>query len=178
MSASEGMAKLEPGGTTIEIGRTFQASLEDVWELWTTKEGIESWWGPEGFTVNVHELDLRPGGELRYAMTATAPASIEFMRTAGMPLTTESRATYTDIVPGRRLAYDQLADFVPAVEPYPVSTIVEFNATPDGVRIVVRFDAMHNEEWTQRATMGHESQLGKLALLLDSTKGAPNELEA
>ena len=26
----------------------FKATLEEVWELWTTKDGIESWWGPEG----------------------------------------------------------------------------------------------------------------------------------
>ncbi len=57
----------------ITIERTYKAPIEDVWELWTTKDGIESWWGPEGFTVKVHKLDLRPGGELRYAMIATAP---------------------------------------------------------------------------------------------------------
>ena len=34
----------------ITMERTFAAPMEDVWELWTTKEGIESWWGPEGFT--------------------------------------------------------------------------------------------------------------------------------
>ncbi len=33
----------------ITIERTYQASIEDVWELWTTKEGIESWWGPGRF---------------------------------------------------------------------------------------------------------------------------------
>ena len=31
----------------ITIERTYRASVEDVWDLWTTKEGIESWWGPE-----------------------------------------------------------------------------------------------------------------------------------
>ena len=29
----------------IEI--TFPAVQQDLWEKWTTKEGIESWWGPE-----------------------------------------------------------------------------------------------------------------------------------
>ena len=27
----------------IVIERTYEASIEDVWELWTTREGIESW---------------------------------------------------------------------------------------------------------------------------------------
>ena len=34
----------------IVIERTYEASIEDIWELWTTREGIESWWGPEGFS--------------------------------------------------------------------------------------------------------------------------------
>ena len=40
--------------------------------LRTTKDGIESWWGPGGFTVKVRKLDLRSGGELHYAMIAIA----------------------------------------------------------------------------------------------------------
>lgn len=31
----------------ITIERTYQAPIEDLWDLWTTKEGIESWWGPK-----------------------------------------------------------------------------------------------------------------------------------
>ena len=48
----------------LTIERTFDASIEDVWELCTTREGIESWWGPEGFSVAVREMDMRPGGTL------------------------------------------------------------------------------------------------------------------
>jgi uncharacterized protein YndB with AHSA1/START domain len=152
----------------ITLERTFHASVEDVWRLWTTKEGIESWWGPEGFAVDVHSLDLRPGGELRYAMTATAPAQIEFMKRAGMPLTTECLIVITEVVPARRLAYEHLVDFVPGVEPYAVTTIVDLQSSADGVRMTLSFDAMHTEDWTQRAVMGWESELDKLARVLQS----------
>ena len=60
-----------PDSKKIRIERTFQASLEEVWEMWTTREGIESWWGPDGFSVKVRTLELRPGGRLDYAMIAT-----------------------------------------------------------------------------------------------------------
>ena len=30
----------------IVLERTFDATIDDVWELWTTKEGFESWWAP------------------------------------------------------------------------------------------------------------------------------------
>jgi uncharacterized protein YndB with AHSA1/START domain len=28
------------------IERTYRATVQELWELWTTKEGFESWWGP------------------------------------------------------------------------------------------------------------------------------------
>ena len=150
----------------VSLERTLNARVEDVWELWTTKEGIESWWGPEGFAVKVRKLDLRPGGELAYAMTATAPEQIEFLKNAGMPLTQEARVTYKEVVPLKRLAFTHMADFIPNVKPYQVATTVEFDKLPEGVRMVLTLDAMHDEHWTQLAVMGWESELGKLAKLL------------
>ena len=146
----------------ISIERTYEASLKDVWDLWTTKEGIESWWGPDGFTTEVLKLDFRAGGKLIYAMTATGPDQVKFMKKTGMPLTTEGRINYTEVVPQERLAYIHLADFIPGVKPYDVATLVEFRSTGKDVRLVLTFDAMHDEQWTERAVMGHESQLGKL----------------
>jgi uncharacterized protein YndB with AHSA1/START domain len=148
------------------IERSYAASIDEAWALWTTKAGIESWWGPEGFDVAVTSLDLRPGGQLVYLMTATAPEQVAFMKRADMPLSTETRVTYTEVSPPRRLAYKTLADFVPGVTPYEVATVVELQATADGVRLTIRFDAMHDDLWTERARAGHESQLRKLDALL------------
>lgn len=150
----------------VVIERGYEAPIEDLWELWTTPEGIESWWGPDGFSVKVHELDLRPGGVMRYAMTAVDPAQVKFMNQAGMPLTTEAKLTYTEIVPGRSIAYTHRADFIPGVEPYDAGNKVEFFAESGRVRMVVTLNPMHSDEWTQRAVMGMESQLGKLAQVI------------
>lgn len=144
------------------IERTYVASIEDVWELWTTNPGIESWWGPDGFSVKVHALDLRPGGEMWYTMTAVGAAQVQFMKQAGMPLITEAKMTYTAIVPGKSIAYTHRADFIPGVEPYDVGNKVEFISEGDKVRMVLTLDPMHSDEWTQRSVMGMESQLGKL----------------
>ena len=148
------------------IQRTYAASINEAWALWTTKSGIESWWGPEGFDVTVTSLDLRPGGELVYLMTAAAPELVAFTKRAGMPLSTECRVTYTEVSPPSRLAYKTLADFVPGVAPYEVATVVELKATADGVKLIVTFDAMHDDDWTERARAGHESQMRKLDALL------------
>jgi uncharacterized protein YndB with AHSA1/START domain len=169
----------------IVIERTYEAALDDVWELWTTSEGIESWWGPGGFSVTVHQLDLRAGGQMRYAMTAVDPAQVQFMRRAGMPLTTEAKLTYTKIVPGKSIAYTHRADFIPDVEPYDVGNKVEFSVHGGQVRMVVTLDPMHSDEWTQRAAMGMESQLEKLSGVLNANfrrldrilEGTQNEKE-
>jgi len=154
----------------IPIERLYRASVEDLWDLWTTKEGIESWWGPDGFTTKVVELDLRVGGVLLYEMTATGPAQMEFMKKAGMPLTTRAQINYTEVEMQKRLGYMHLADFIPGVEPYDVETLVEFYEKGQDVRMVLTFDAMHDEEWTRRMSMGHESQLSKLENALSDTE--------
>lgn len=150
----------------VTLERALEGSIEEVWDLWTTKEGIESWWGPDGFAVKVQKLDLRPGGELVYATTAIASDQIEFMKNAGMPLTIETRVTYTEVVPPRRLAYTTRADFIPGVEPYDAATVVELHPSTDGVRLVLTQEAMHDEHWTQMAVMGWQSELDKLARVL------------
>jgi uncharacterized protein YndB with AHSA1/START domain len=163
-------SQTQPARRKVSIERTFQATIEDVWELWTTKEGIESWWGPDGFMVKVDKLDLRLGGELAYAMTATALEQIEFLKKAGMPLTQPARITYTEVMPLKRLAFTQMADFIPNVKPYEVAMTVDFDTTPQGVRMVLTLDAMHDEQWTKLAVMGWESELGKLAKLLSDKR--------
>jgi uncharacterized protein YndB with AHSA1/START domain len=150
----------------VMLERTYKAALQDVWDMWTTREGIESWWGPDGFSVKVRKLDLRPGGELHYDMTATAAPQIEFMKKHGMPLTTECKLTYSEVSPPRRLAYTHLADFIPGVESYRVAHLIELTPLGDSVRMVLTFDAMHDDEWTNRAKMGWEMELGKLAKAL------------
>ncbi|MGC3998277.1 MAG: SRPBCC domain-containing protein [Anaeromyxobacter sp.] len=150
----------------IVLMRVYEADLEDVWELWTTKEGIESWWGPEGFRVTVHSLDLRPRGVMRYAMHAVAPETVAFMQRNGMPTTTESRVTFTDVVPKRRLAYLHVADFVPGVPPYDVAHQIDLAVQGDTVKLTLTIDRMHDEEWTKRAVMGWEMELGFLGEVL------------
>ena len=147
----------------ITLERTYDATPEELWEMWTTKEGIESWWGPDGFTVTVHEIDLRPGGTLFYSMTATDAPQIEFMKQSGMPLTTSLRMTFTDVQPNKRLAYKHLGDFMPGVEPYEIAHVIEFFPVNGSTRMTLTIDRMHDEHWTTMAVRGWENEMEKLA---------------
>ena len=159
-------SQTQPARRRVTIERSFKAPIDEVWELWSTKDGIESWWGPPGFEVKVRALDVRRGGELLYAMTAVAQDQIDFLKKAGMPLTTESLVTYTEVVPLKRLAFTQMADFIPNVKPYALAMTVDFDTQQEGVRLVMTLDAMHDEYWTNMMVMGWESELGRLADLL------------
>ena len=147
----------------ITMERTFVATLEEVWDLWTTKEGIESWWGPPGFEVVVNQIELRVGGALEYVMSAVGAEQIAFMKQANQPLSMTLKARYTLVNPKRVAAWMNLADFIPGVEPYEVETRLEH--TPEGrdtTRVDLHLDAMHNEFYTQMAQQGWEAELGKL----------------
>jgi uncharacterized protein YndB with AHSA1/START domain len=147
----------------VTLERTYRAPIAMVWELWTTKEGIESWWGPEGFRVEVHSIDLRVSGELHYSMIAAVPEMIAFMKKNGMKSETRHEITFLEIVTNKRLRYLQLADFIPEVAPYDVDTVVEMHEEGDGaVKMTLTFDAMHDDTWTERATQGWNMELDKL----------------
>ncbi|MGH7616906.1 MAG: SRPBCC family protein [Gemmatimonadaceae bacterium] len=151
----------------VTIERTYtDVTLEEVWDMWTTTDWIESWWGPDGFSVKVRTLDVRPGGTLVYAMTAVDPPQIEFMKNAGMPLTTETRGAFTVVDPPRRLSFTQVADFIPGVDPYEITTTVELHAVENGVRLVLALERMHDSHWTEMAVKGWTNELEKLAAAL------------
>jgi uncharacterized protein YndB with AHSA1/START domain len=152
------------------IERTYPTTADEVWDLWTTRSGIESWWAPDGFTVEVEKLELEPGGELVYTMTATAPAQIEFMRNAGMPLATTSRKRFTAIERPRRLGYTSLVDFVPDTPPYEFLTVVELEPDNEGVKVRMTVDAMHDQVWTERLLAGRANELDNLAAVVEARR--------
>lgn len=146
----------------VVVERTYRASLEDVWELWTTKEGFESWWGPRGFRADVHELDARVGGALHYDMVANSPEMIAEMKRTGAPLSHPTHSSFVEITPRTRLVLRNVIDFLPGVATYESDIAVDFHAEGERVRMVVTLDAMHNEEFTKMQEEGFTSQLTKL----------------
>jgi uncharacterized protein YndB with AHSA1/START domain len=164
-------SQLQPARRQVTLERTFNASLEDVWTLWTTPDGIEAWWGPEGFEVRVRTLDLKPGGRLEYEMTAIAPDQVDFMRKAGMPVSTLTRINFTEVDPPRHLAYMNVVDFIPGVPEYEVALRVDLAEVPGGVKMVLTLEAMHDAHWTDMAVRGWESELDKLAGVIARRSG-------
>lgn len=80
-----------PSDHELVITRTFAAPRSLVWTVFTDPKHLPNWHtGPEGFTMPVCEIDLRPGGEWRYVWRN--PGGREF----------GARGTYREVNPPHR----------------------------------------------------------------------------
>ncbi len=138
------------------IERVWKAPIDLVWELWTTAEGIASWFGPKGFSVEVDEIDLRAGGSFQYTMRATDPAAVAAMEKRGQPASRVVVSTVTEVDPPNKLVYDS------PMGPETMTTSVEFTEGPDGVKMVLIIAAT-KAGMTGGAVMGWESSLERFA---------------
>ena len=157
-SADLGDAPLAPA----VFERTYNAAVEELWALWTTREGFESWWGPEGFRVEVHRIEPEPGGALHYDMIADAPEAIAAMKQMGQPLSHDTKGWYEEVTPHHRLTLRHLIDFIAGVEPYESLIEVDFEPLGDMARMVVTAHPHRDGHWTRMAAEGFRSQLCKL----------------
>jgi uncharacterized protein YndB with AHSA1/START domain len=76
--------------------RVVDAPRELVWEAWTNPEHVPHWLlGPEGWTMPVCEIDLRPGGAWHFV----------WRRSDGTEM--EMRGEYRDVEPPERLVHTE-----------------------------------------------------------------------
>lgn len=77
---ARGEARVGGSGAANEplvISRVVRAPREKAWEVWTTLEHLERWFGPKGTTLAKCSLDLRPGGTFHYLMRGCGPKGDE-----------------------------------------------------------------------------------------------------
>jgi uncharacterized protein YndB with AHSA1/START domain len=84
----------------VVIERIFDAPVDLVWQMWTDPEHFKNWYGPEGLSIPVAEMDLRVGGK-----------RLICMESADRSMTMWLVGEYTEIIPNERLVYtDSPAD--------------------------------------------------------------------
>ena len=142
------------------LDRTYRASVDALWKLWTTKEGFESWWPPEGFRVVVHTVEARLDGTLRYDMIAETPELVATLTKMGLPLSHLEHARFSEFRPLERLVLSIQMDFLPGIEPYENSIMADFFPNGEGARMVVTLKPMHSEEFTKLCA---DTLVGQLA---------------
>ena len=168
MSDTNKRATAAPTSPKLVMERTYRASVEELWELWTTKEGFESWWPPEGFRTKVHAIEACLNGKLQYDMIAEAPEMVAVMKELGLPASHVERARFSEFRPLERLVLAIMMDFLQGIEPYEGTLTVDFFPSGEWVRMVVTLSPMHDEEFTKMASEGLASQFRNLDKLFQS----------
>jgi uncharacterized protein YndB with AHSA1/START domain len=82
----------------IVLVRVLDAAREAVFVAWTDADAFCQWFGPEGFTCTVREMDVRPGGRACFDMTS------------GDGTVFTNRFDYLEVIPGERLVLDHGSD--------------------------------------------------------------------
>jgi uncharacterized protein YndB with AHSA1/START domain len=59
---------IQPEKQELVITRIFDAPRDLVFKAWTERDRMMRWWGPNGFTLPVCKIDVRPGGDYLYCM--------------------------------------------------------------------------------------------------------------
>jgi len=77
----------------IVLMRLLEASPEQVFEVFTTPEHVAAWWGPDGFTITIESMDVRPGGS--WLFTMHGPHGVDH----------PNLIEYQEVTPADRLAF-------------------------------------------------------------------------
>ena len=162
MTSANLSAGSRPLQAAVVIERTYRAPVEELWALWTTKAGFESWWGPEGCHVEVHVLEAREGGAFEYDMITDAPQAIAAVTGLGLPTVSRTRGWFSEFRPYERLTLVHLIGFVPGVEPYEQVIEVDFRQAGGQATMTVTVHPHHDPQWTAMALAGFNSQLATL----------------
>lgn len=88
------------------LERTFDAPRDLVWRVITDPDRITNWWGPNGYTTTVVEMDVRAGGRWRFINHTTGGEDVPF------------KGEYLEVVPPERLVQTFIWD-VPGFDDRP-----------------------------------------------------------
>ncbi len=123
--------------TTGTYERTFDASSDKVWRVWTEEDSIKHWWGPKGYTSPSIRNDLRVDGTYLWAMKSPKGE------------TSWNTGIYKEVVPDRRLVStlsfaDEMGQALPGAKvpvpgrwPNAITVIVDFSEASGKTKVTV-----------------------------------------
>ena len=82
----------------VRIERSFDAPIDAVWAMWTEPALFQKWYGPNGMSIPVAEMDVREGGARKICMS---------MQTPDKTMTMWFTGSYQIVKPPHRLVYTE-----------------------------------------------------------------------
>jgi uncharacterized protein YndB with AHSA1/START domain len=140
----------------IELRKDFVATVEELYNAWTTEQDLKEWWQPMGNTLTGLVNELRDGGKVEYKFSTAEGAEAFTINGA-----------YKEVQPAKRLVYTwnwKLPS--PTVEDTDFLLIIEFASTGSGSSLHVIQEHFTSEEAVQPHREGWEAALQNLAAYL------------
>jgi uncharacterized protein YndB with AHSA1/START domain len=138
----------------LRLERLIAAPPDRVFELWTEPELLVKWWGPEGYDVPAHALDVRPGGHWR--TTLCSPDGTR-LNVSGV---------YRAVDPPRRLVFTWGWEDEKGARGHETEVTVTFEPAPGGTRLVLRQQTFESQERRDGHAKGWSSSFDGLAKLV------------
>ena len=92
------MTDISRSRDAVTIERSFDAPVELIWQLWTDSRHFAAWYGPDGATIPVAQMDVRVGGTRLVAMAVQTPNG---------PMQMWFTGEYLEVVENERLVYTE-----------------------------------------------------------------------
>ena len=147
--------------------RVFDAPRELVFDAWTHPGHLARWWGPQGFTTTIHQMNVRPGGIWR--LTMHGPDGRDY----------RNRIVVIEVAKPERLVFRHEPDA--DAEPVTHQTTITFTDHGGKTLLTMRMlfatpDARAHVIQTYRALEGGHQTLDRLIGHLQTTTGNPSSV--
>ena len=160
MNTKNNTTMTRPSDREMLFTRVFNAPRELVWKAWTRPEQLAAWWGPDGFSLTTHSMDVKENSVWRFTMHGPDGRGYE------------NKIIYIEVKEPERLVYRHSGD--EGVEPVKFQVTVNFIerdattelsmhmqfATPEDLKFVID---------NYGADKGAVQTIGRLAEFLEST---------
>lgn len=134
----------------LRIERLIAAPPDKIYALWTDPDRLVQWWGPEGYDIPEHALDIRPGGAWRTVMRSPTGSRHAVS------------GVYREMVPSRRLVFTWGWEDGDGQRGEETEVTVTFEAVPGGTRLVVRQKSFSDQDARDKHLAGWETTLACL----------------
>ena len=133
------------------LQREIDVSPDLVWAAWTQPEHVSKWFAPAPWSITECELDLRPGGMIRFVMRS--PEGQDF----------PNIGCYLEVTPKERLVWTDalLPGYRPSEKPF-FTAVITFE--PRGTGTLYTAVAIHRDEEgrKQHEAMGFHEGWGQV----------------
>jgi uncharacterized protein YndB with AHSA1/START domain len=133
----------KPGEPLFIVTRTFNAPARLVWEAWTKPEYMKRWFGNSCATLELCEMDVRPGGSWRRVLRMTNGSRIGF------------HGVYKEMEPPHRIVFTEIFEPVPE---HP--SVVTVTLTERDGKTQVRVEQLHDSVQSRDMHIGSGMEPG------------------